>query len=1624
MPSFTIVGPQGEEYEIEAPDGATKEQAFEFFKREHSAGRAKPKKSDAEKSTEQMAGIGSKLLGAGETALSIGTGGLAQLAGGLAGAAITPFAGADAGANAVRNVSQYGYQPRTDKGKEYTDTIGSLFEAGTQGLAKTAPNLLGAVPLIGDKILDNLDKDPNAKETLSRGMAEFAMNYLPLDVAARGIGVRPKGKPPVVEAPKGPSITEKMDAVQQDKPVGQYTQQDALPLDNSVETIADMQRYGQNPNQLDLFGDNSGGQTSSLVARRAEEAKQARIQQALQERQLALEQDVTRKQQLDFNAAERARMEQAPIPGLAESRTRVQEAQRIEAEQSAAQLAQLNEQGQQMGLDFNDFGNNDPMARMPNMRVDENGIPIRADLSMEAQNLQNPLQRNLWGDELPIETGDGGIPLTQAIDSMPAGAAREAGLAQLRGEVPGSMELPRNPTSGLGSPSLIKGMSKTEKGALDPEVFLQGYRAVNRVLSNLTNMPWVKERFPSDKYMTNKDGTPMILLHGTRHGFNDRVRTKGEGIHAGYGAEAAHMFTSNRKAQQRTVAFPSRLQHNDTSAIYPMAVRKGIYPYIDKDIGGWSAEDVLNSHGDQPNQVVVEAIAKETGMSPITVDSIMDDFYRSLKDEGLDTAGWNKEFSDFLERRFSIRGFFYKNTFESTKGMLSTHAGEFPTPKRARNLADTLDHNKSFVTWDNANLESLYGDTPIPKDNKPASWMSGLGNKQGGALDFKAIFETFSPSKTVTDNPLPREDSVATPISAENIAKRKLLSDKANALKIQNQYSRVTTMEEALALMDPKTDMWKAGATNLRSGLGAATRTNVKNSVLNYLRNLTQTGRNTIEKDIKNYITDNKTGYVAALKKLSQKEKNDVAELLMGLSKRKLEPSETWYNDVGLNDNQKAVARLHAEMMEAVYNRHLEASRAIGVTPGEYRQGYSPNRFSGAYASFVGHTASDGTFVVTGIAEGDTKWQHKAAVEKYKEMGKHYSEAVPMPRKGLRTTAGYSRVYSGFNDLLVEMAKNDPKFAEVKAAVDEHAANEVSKLYKFNVHDIKRRGVKGSIGDRPWLDKDTNTNQFFESVIDYAETGFRYNAMLKPIHDMTKLITDPTVRQTLPNTVEFLEKQKAHLMGRNLNNLGATFNSLIDAPFKAAGIGPSIPRAGMRILTETSVASLTGLVNLGFFGLQLAQLPLTLPAEAAAIARGAKLSPQHLATAVTTTPVHLLKLVAGNEKGVPQHLVDAYKWAQDAGIFTYNESHLASDLQQGPVVKGIRKVAHAPSIYGEKLTRPPIFMIFADMFHKAGYKGEEAFLRAQEATNHSMADYHADERPAVYETLGEVGRALAAYTTFKHNFIEQQVGRGVNAKRQPEAAAIAAGMVLGVYGLMGMPGAQEASQLSESLTGKSIREWVLNNPEQSSVLLDGAISAKSDVDIQARLASASLLPDSPLSAAPHVANMWNVFSAAYQAGVDRDVGSLENLASKGLPVFAKNIYEATHLTDEQGVVRNAKGEKNVEQPRTPNETLTRAITGVKPLRERIQSETLWTKHQRKLANDKKLTDLSNRFETAIRLDADPQDIINEYQDLGGDPRVLLNRINEIKEKANMTPKARKQGKPGDSLSSIRKMEAY
>ena len=402
MPVYTIQGPQGEEYDIEAPEGASKEAAFEFFKREHSAGRVKPKQSKL---------LDNPITGIGETALGMLSGGLAQPLAGLAGIA----SGMDVGV--VRDVQEaLTYKPRGATGKRYTENTGEILSKPIEWAGKGAYSLTGS----------------EAARSISEAGTEFGLNFLPLPILGKGAKKLSKAKvdvPPIkdiksvaadIDAAKNPPPAPTPDVLytdtagntrgalpdagelaarqQQAQAAAQrYSGQMELPLETSAQAISEMQN--RNSGQMDMFAADNAPQNLAL---KSEAARQAEAQYT----------------------------------------------------QSVDQLGRMNEDPYAQGhLDFNDFGNNDPMAHMPEMRVDENGMPIRADLSMEAQNLENPLQMNMWGDELGPAL-DQTRSLTDAIDSMPAGADRQRGIDMLSQDVKADFTLPEKPSSGGGSPLL------------------------------------------------------------------------------------------------------------------------------------------------------------------------------------------------------------------------------------------------------------------------------------------------------------------------------------------------------------------------------------------------------------------------------------------------------------------------------------------------------------------------------------------------------------------------------------------------------------------------------------------------------------------------------------------------------------------------------------------------------------------------------------------------------------------------------------------------------------------------------------------------------------------------------------------------------------------------------------------------------------------------------------------------------------------------------------------------------------------------------------------------------------------------------------------------------------------
>jgi hypothetical protein len=299
------------------------------------------------------------------------------------------------------------------------------------------------------------------------------------------------GKPTATsDVPRAGDVLDTLKA----KPLSE-PQQLELPLETSAQSIAEMRARAVG--QGDLFGSNNPTGRNYTPEWKANEAvvqesvqtgvdaaRRDAAQKTLEARQAAMEQEVARQTSLDMNAAERARQEKAGT-GYADW-------QANKAVEESTQTHDFLSRAKQS--DIYDIDNGDPLTmgdRPPQFgmtdvagRVDENGIPIRADLSMEAQNLQNPLQRNLWGDELPGRNPqDNSIGMTQALDKLPPGPARQAAIEALSGQkdisLPGKIN------------DILRGPGRGQQGALN-------FEDISKALASL------RERFgaPEDTIRT------------------------------------------------------------------------------------------------------------------------------------------------------------------------------------------------------------------------------------------------------------------------------------------------------------------------------------------------------------------------------------------------------------------------------------------------------------------------------------------------------------------------------------------------------------------------------------------------------------------------------------------------------------------------------------------------------------------------------------------------------------------------------------------------------------------------------------------------------------------------------------------------------------------------------------------------------------------------------------------------------------------------------------------------------------------------------------------------------------------------------------------------------------------
>lgn len=882
--------------------------------------------------------------------------------------------------------------------------------------------------------------------------------------------------------------------------------------------------------------------------------------------------------------------------------------------------------------------------------------------------------------------------------------------------------------------------------------------------------------------------------------------------------------------------------------------------------------------------------------------------------------------------------------------------------------------------------------------------------------------------------PEPMKNSMATPTEPATIARKQELRSKveASALlkKLAPEYSDVTTPQETIALAKDAKDSTRNPVRDATiSGINGHVMWEKNNPVMNFTRYALQEARNRATSFSKQWVTSN-DGAATTLGKLKGKDLIEVTEVLQAAAKAGQEITPENIKRLGLKPHQEAAILSVRKGMGAMWDLAADSLQTNGRDAFKKRSGYLPAMFSGAYKTIVAHNKNG--LKVAEVIQADTKWQHDTALKA--SLAEHPGTiALSQPRRGLSTGARGNDLFNGFNDIMNALSK-DPRFADMQLNAQMKVNNAIHKFMGFDVHELEKKGVKGALGERR-VSAAQNAKDLRKGIIDYLEQGAEYHSMQTAVNQIGQVLTDPAVAH-MKNTIATISQHIKHVTKQDLAPIGAFLNSVLDAPAAFLGVSPKYPLALARGLKTAMGLEMMGFYNPTFFGLQLTQvLTGALPEMAKVTSR--------LGTSIGTSPI-----TAGTSLGVlsiakrmkldtpsfvPEHMKAAFQWAQDHGIMNFSELEQATNATRNKKVVTGEKIAGSPIIAGEALTRPPVFMTFADIFHKIGLSDDEAFRAAQHATNFSMGDYNLAERPSLYSKLGVTGEFAGALTTYKHNALTQDFVRardtvvpGANGKRliTPAIAALAAGtMFQGITGSPGYDDLDSAYGWATSLMGerKSIREAALQSmPEWNK---SGVLSATTGYDFQSRASMSRILPElKGGSVSPQLALLADILVKASDYAKYRDRQSRDAFLMAITPAGMKGITEDALLTDPDGTVRNAAGEQTAPEPRTDKERLIRKTLAVRPLRESIESKDAYNDSLTIRDREEAQKTIATRFRQAFANgDQKGMDSLAQmYYDKEGDPKTLFDSpaIKLQIQRANQSQRERLTGKLSASMKSI------
>ena len=1118
-----------------------------------------------------------------------------------------------------------------------------------------------------------------------------------------------------------------------------------------------------------------------------------------------------------------------------------------------------------------DFGNNDPLSRMPEMRIDENGIPIRADLSMEAANLENPLQRNLWGDELPHSTGDGGVPLTQAIDNMPWAQRRGAIKRELMHDIESSPELQ----------NAIKAANK-ELGAFDIEAVTEGIAAL-RVALGKTN-----------QILKDKEGNGVIVFRGTN--------TPGKHNPAEPRPGQAVFVSDNPYLSSNYVRDPyewhmGKKDHGGAGAVYPMVFRPDVqiieFP-VDRrgfDIVGFHERATRLGK----NQVLVARNSRDAGPGSwkdpynrasyendqyaFTDSSVVDSLYNITKDVKTDPQKSTFKERAKAETEYNIAALkeggipdgqyqtFHLKNNGKTYLQQFTENGRQAELERLQNRLSNIENDISF---------------------------SGLKRTQSGALDLKGIEDT---ARKIGDN----LSKIGTKAINVLTPKEKLIPESVRGHDyIPKGHAPENIIADALAEGKDGPEM----SQYLQSGLQLAGEKAGSALQIGVARWLSWAEK-TATKDFRDKVKP----LEQALTRLNRTEMNQAWNILKDEMFSRAQYGVDAIRNSGASDSVVRAYEGLRSNFDAALNTINEYRAKIGKEPITKQAAYLSSQWNGNY------------HVPLYDSKGRLVWYIKTtsaseARKALKWIGENHPDIdVSKSKPQYKPSELSPRIPKDITDVVSDMIKlfgEDSAIAkEMAAIVEEAKAAEAFNSRGFKVHFEEKANVRGFLGDRPWLSEHDNAVQGMKAQIQYLKDAYRWAPMQEALANVKQVLGNEELIAQQPNNIAMAKAYTA-------NALGVTKNIFKPAENAAARMLGTSPTAFTKAIGD--MKSITYLQLLGASTGYALATPLQafilgpsrhmlISAEGikhnplatlfASISDGAKIVINHELSANFTGKSHDIGLTPFGK--------EAKRYMEENGIATINLFDEYSDLGEHKGVAAGKKLLGFTISVPEKIARSMTFMSFAHHLNDGGFKGSKAelFRRAEELTDDTLTKFTKSARPLAVDSMGMTGELAYTFQSPLFNYYNNLGLLAKSAKTNPLPllmAAFAMPMLLG--GTSAIPGINEADgawNLIKGLLAKyspsaynkvkdfGIREFQLEHlPDWATF---GSVSEATGTQMASRFSTQALDVENPLGKigpVPSAVGNW----AQIPGMVTGSTGAAQGAWSNA-PPMGKGILEGT-----------------------------------------------------------------------------------------------------------------------------------